>query len=138
MDVADIVILEINDQVPYVWGDTVIHLDQVDYLVEHSSAPFELPAPETGDRDRLIGGYIAEHIEDGSTMQLGIGGIPNAVAGELLHKKDLAIHTEMLTDGMVDLFEAGVIARTPRSLDKRIMRGKMVAAFALGTNWPHA
>ena len=133
MDVADIVILEINDQVPYVWGDTVIHLDQVDYLVEHSSAPFELPAPETGDRDRKIGAFIAEHIEDGSTMQLGIGGIPNAVAGELLHKKDLAIHTEMLTDGMVDLFEAGVIARAPRSLDKRIMRGKMVAAFALGT-----
>ncbi|KAF0166891.1 MAG: acetyl-CoA hydrolase/transferase [Rhodocyclaceae bacterium] len=133
MEVADIVILEVNDQVPFTWGDTVIHLDQVDYLVEHSSTPFELPAPETGDRDRKIGGYIAEHIEDGSTMQLGIGGIPNAVAGELLQKRDLAIHTEMLTDGMVDLFEAGVIARAPRSLDKGIMRGKMVAAFALGT-----
>lgn len=133
MEAADLVILEVNDQVPYTWGDTVIHLDQVDCLIEHSAAPFELPAPETEARDRLIGGYIAEHIEDGSTMQLGIGGIPNAVAGELLQKKDLAIHTEMLTDGMVDLFEAGVIARSPQSLDKRLMRGKMVAAFALGT-----
>jgi len=133
MDAADIVILEINDQEPYVWGDTVIHIDQVDFLVEHSSVPFELPVPETEERDRLIGGFIAEHIEDGSTMQLGIGGIPNAVAGELLQKKDLAIHTEMLTDGMVDLFKSGVIVRAPRSLDKGIMRGKMVAAFALGT-----
>jgi acyl-CoA hydrolase len=133
MEAADLVILEINDQVPYTWGDTVIHIDQVDFLVENPMAPFELPVPETEARDRLIGGFIAEHIEDGSTMQLGIGGIPNAVARELLSKKNLAIHTEMLTDGMVDLVEAGVIARSPRSLDTGILRGKMVAAFALGT-----
>ncbi|MBL8490027.1 MAG: acetyl-CoA hydrolase/transferase family protein [Rhodocyclaceae bacterium] len=133
MEAADIVILEINDQVPYTWGDTIIHLDQVDYLIEHSMTPFELPSPETEDRDRLIGGYIAEHIEDESTLQLGIGGIPNAVAGALLGKKGMAIHTEMLTDGMVDLYEAGVISRSPRSMDKGAMRGKMVAAFALGT-----
>lgn len=133
MEAADLVILEINDQVPWIAGDTVIHLDQVDWLVEHSMAPFELPSPETEERDHRIGGFIAERIEDGSTLQLGIGGIPNAVASELLHKKDLAIHTEMLTDGMVDLFEAGVIARGPRSLDRGMLRGKMVAAFALGT-----
>ena len=133
MEAADLVILEVNDQVPYVAGDTVMHLDQGDYLVEHSMTPFELPSPETEERDRRIGDFIAGHIEDGSTIQLGIGGIPNAVAGELLQKKDLAIHTEMLTDGMVDLFEAGVIARGPRSLDKGMLRGKMVAAFALGT-----
>ena len=133
MDAADLVILEINDQVPYTWGDTVIHVDQVDWLVEHSMTPFELPSPETEPRDRLIGGFITEHIEDGSTIQLGIGGIPNAVSGELMRKKDLAIHTEMLTDGMVDLFESGAVSRAPRSLDKGIMRGKMVAAFALGT-----
>lgn len=133
MDAADLVILEINDQVPYVWGDTVIHVDQVDCLIEHSMTPFELPSPETEERDRLIGGHIAEHIEDGSTIQLGIGGIPNAVASELMRKRDLAIHTEMLTDGMVDLFEAGVISRAPRSMDKGLLRGKMVAAFALGT-----
>ena len=133
MDAADLVILEINDQVPYVWGDTVIHVDQVDCLIEHSMTPFELPSPETEERDRLIGGHIAEHIEDGSTIQLGIGGIPNAVASELMRKRDMAIHTEMLTDGMVDLFEAGVISRAPRSMDKGLLRGKMVAAFALGT-----
>lgn len=133
MDAADLVILEINDQVPYTWGDTVIHLDQVDCLIEHSAPPFELPVPETEARDHLIGGFIAERIEDGSTIQLGIGGIPNAVAGELMRKKDLAIHTEMLTDGMVDLFEAGVVSRTPRSVDGGMLRGRMVAAFALGT-----
>ncbi|MBL8488488.1 MAG: 4-hydroxybutyrate CoA-transferase [Rhodocyclaceae bacterium] len=133
LEAADLVILEINDQVPYTWGDTIIHLDMVDHLIDHSMPPFELPSPEIEARDRLIGGFIAEHIEDESTLQLGIGGIPNAVAGALMGKKGMAIHTEMLTDGMVDLFEAGVVTRAPRSMDKGLMRGKMVAAFALGT-----
>ena len=133
MEAADIVILEINDQMPVTWGDTIVHLDEVDFLVENSRKLFELPIPETSDRDRLIGGYISEHIEDGSTIQLGIGGIPNAVAAELMNKRNLAIHTEMLTDGMVDLYEAGVIGRTAQSLGKKILSGKMVATFALGT-----
>ena len=133
LEVADLVILEINDQVPHTWGDTVIHLDMVDHVIDHSMPPFELPSPDTEERDRLIGGFIAEHIENESTLQLGIGGIPNAVAGALMQKKGMAIHTEMLTDGMVDLFEAGVITRSPRSMDRGLMRGKMVAAFALGT-----
>ena len=133
MEAADIVILEINDQMPFTWGDTIVHLDEVDFLVVNPMKLFELPIPETSDRDRLIGGFIAEHIEDGSTIQLGIGGIPNAVAAELMSKKNLAIHTEMLTDGMVDLYEAGVIARAAQSLGKKILSGKMVATFALGT-----
>ncbi len=133
MEAADVVILEINDQMPYTWGDTIVHLDEIDFVVENSRKLFELPIPETEERDRLIGGYIAEHIEDGSTIQLGIGGIPNAVTAELMHKKNLAIHTEMLTDGMVDMYEAGVIGRGAHSFGKKLLTGKMVATFALGS-----
>ena len=80
-------------------------------------------------RKRAIGGYIAELIEDGSTLQLGIGGIPNAITPFLMKRKDLGIHTEMFTDGMVDLYNAGVITNRRKTL----WHGKMVGAFALGT-----
>jgi len=133
MEAADIVILEMNEQTPWTFGDTVIHLDAVDYIVENSYALPQLPIVESDERDRKIGGYIAELIEDGSSIQLGIGGIPNAVAGELLHKKGLSIHTEMFTDGMVDLYEAGAIAKSAPGSDPRMLAGKMVATFALGT-----
>ncbi len=133
LDAADIVILEVNECLPRTYGDTIIHVDQVHFLVEHARAPFELPIPPTEQRDRMIGRHIGELIEDGSTIQLGIGGIPNAVAGELLHKKDLAIHTEMFTDGMVDLYEAGVIGKSAHSFGQKVLTGKMVATFALGT-----
>ncbi len=133
MAAADIVILEINEQMPYTWGDTIVHLDEIDFLVENSMPPFELPIPETEERDRLIGGFISEQIEDGATIQLGIGGIPNAVTAELMRKNKLAVHTEMLTDGMVDLYEAGVIGRAARDGGRRIFGGRMVATFALGS-----
>ena len=133
MEAADIVILEMNEKTPWTYGDTVIHLDAVDFIVENTYQLPILPVVESDDRDRKIGGYIADLIEDGSCIQLGIGGIPNAVAGELLHKKGLSIHTEMFTDGMVDLYEAGAIAKTASGLDKRMMAGKMVTTFALGT-----
>ena len=133
LDAADIVILEMNEQTPWTYGDTVIHLDSVDFIVENSYPLPQLPVAESDDRDRRIGGYIGELIEDGSSIQLGIGGIPNAVSGELLHKKGLSIHTEMFTDGMVDLYEAGAIAKTASGLDHRMLAGKMVATFALGS-----
>lgn len=133
MEAADVVILEMNDKTPWTYGDTVIHLDAVDFVVENSYALPQLPTVGSDDRDRKIGGYIAELIEDGSSIQLGIGGIPNAVAGELLHKKGLSIHTEMFTDGMVDLYEAGAIAKSAPGSDPRMLAGKMVATFALGT-----
>lgn len=133
MEAADIVILEMNDRMPWTYGDTVIHLDAVDYLVKADYAPPQLPVVESDDRDRKIGAFIGGLIEDGSSIQLGIGGIPNAVAGELLHKKGLSIHTEMFTDGMVDLYEAGAIAKYAPGTDPRMLAGKMVATFALGT-----
>lgn len=126
---ADIVVLEINENLPRTYGDTQIHITEVDYIVENNAPVPELILTEPNEKDKIIGQYIAELIEDGSTIQLGIGGIPNAVAKELMGKKDLGIHTEMLTESMVDLFEAGVI--TGRK--KTIWKGKIIATFALGS-----
>jgi len=126
---ADVVIIEINPNMPRTFGDTIIHISEVDYIVETKYDVPQLPIVLSSEKDQIIGRYIAELVEDGSTLQLGIGGIPNAVAAELMSKKDLGIHTEMFTDGMVDLYEAGVVTNKKKTL----MPGKMVATFALGT-----
>jgi acyl-CoA hydrolase len=126
---ADIVIIEVNPNMPRTFGDTIIHLSDVDYIVESDYQLPQLPVVMQSDRDTIIGKHIAQLVEDGSTLQLGIGGIPNAVAAELVNKKDLGIHTEMFTDGMVDLYQAGVITNRKKTL----LPGKMVATFALGT-----
>jgi len=129
MEAADLVVLEINENLPWTLGDTQVHISEVDYVVENHVPLFELPPAPPTDWERAIGGYIAELIEDGATLQLGIGGIPNAIAAFLMERRDLGIHTEMFTDGMVDLYEAGVITGRRKTLWK----GKMVGAFALGT-----
>ena len=90
---------------------------------------FELPVTELSEKDKAIGKYVAELVEDESTLQLGIGGIPNAVGLELFGKKDLGIHTEMLCDSMVDLYYAGVITNRK----KTYFPGRFTAVFALGT-----
>jgi acyl-CoA hydrolase len=126
---AYIVMVEVNPNMPRTFGDTIVHISEVDYIMEADYEVPLFPSPEPTEKDRQIGKYIADYIEDGSTIQLGIGGIPNAVSAELMHKKDLGIHTEMFTDGMVDLVEAGVITGKRKTL----LPGKMVATFALGT-----
>jgi acyl-CoA hydrolase len=130
IEAADLVVLEINENLPWTLGDTQIHLSEVDYIVENHVPLFEMPPVPPTPAEEAIGGYIAELIEDGATIQLGIGGIPNAIASFLMERRDLGVHTEMFTDGMVDLFEAGVITGRKKS----IWKGKMVGAFALGTN----
>lgn len=127
-EAADVVILEVNPNFPRTFGDLELHVSEVDYLIKT-----DYPAPEVGeipltDKDRKIGQLIADMIEDGSTLQLGIGGIPNAVAEALKGKKDLGIHTEMFTSGMMDLIECGAVTGKA----KNINRGKHVAAFAYG------
>lgn len=129
MAAADLTILEINENLPWTLGDTQVHISEVDYVVENHVPLFELPLTEPGAEEKAIGGYIAELIEDGATLQLGIGNIPNAITAFLLERHDLGVHTEMFTDGMVDLCEAGVITNRRKTLWK----GKMVGAFALGT-----
>ena len=123
------VVLEINENLPWTLGDTQVHISQVDYVVENNEPLIELPNIEPGEEEKRIGKHVAKMIEDGSTLQLGIGGIPNAIAQSLMDKKDLGIHTEMFTDGMVDLFKEGVITNQKKTLWK----GKMVGTFALGT-----
>jgi acyl-CoA hydrolase len=129
IEAADLVILEINENLPWTLGDTQIHISEVDYVVENNVSLPQLPVVEPTKEDEAIGGYISELIEDGSTLQLGIGGIPNAITPFIMERKDLGIHTEMFTDGMVDLYNAGVITNRRKTL----WNGKMVGAFALGT-----
>ena len=125
---AKTVILEINPNSPRTFGDVQIHLDDVDYVVEVDYPMPELADAEPNEKDLAIGKIIAGMINDGDCIQLGIGGIPNAVAASLMDKKDLGIHTEMLTSGMVKLAKAGVIT----GKCKQTHVGKMVAAFAMG------
>lgn len=129
MAAADRVVMEVNEQMPWTLGDTQIHISEVDHVVEHHVPLFELPSAPPSEWEQAIGGYIADLIADGSTIQLGIGGIPNAITAFLMERRDLGIHTEMFTSGMVDLYEAGVITGRKKTLWK----GKMVGAFALGT-----
>jgi len=126
---AKIILAEVNDQVPVVFGETFIHVSKIHKFVETSHPLFEVPPPKIGDVELAIGRYCAELIEDGSTLQLGIGAIPDAVLQSLKDKKDLGIHSEMIADGVVDLYEAGVINNSQKSINK----GKMVVTFLMGT-----
>ncbi len=128
MDEADIVILEINPNYPRTFGDVEIHYSHVDYLIETDYQVPELPDTIPNEKDTKIGNYIAEYINDGDCIQLGIGGIPNAVANALTTKKDLGVHTEMMTSGMVKLAKLGVVNGKKKTLHK----GKIVCTFALG------
>lgn len=125
---ADLVIIEVNDQLPRTFGDTVFHVSKADYFVEHSEAPPIVPNAVPTEKDRIIGKYIADLVDDGATIQLGIGGIPNAVGKELFGKKDLGVHTEMFVDGMIDLIEAGTITGSRKTL----VPERIVTTFALG------
>ena len=126
---AKTVILEINPNAPRTFGDVQLHLNDIDYVIECDYPMPEIADAEPNEKDMIIGKYIADMIHDGDCIQLGIGGIPNAVAASLMDKKDLGVHTEMLTTGMVKLAKAGVIT----GKNKQINQGKMVAAFAMGT-----
>ena len=123
------IIIEMNKKCPRTFGDVELHLDDVDYLMETDYDIPVVPSAEPNEKDMIIGKYIAEYIQDGDCIQLGIGGIPNAVARSLYDKKDLGVHTEMLTTEMVKLAKAGVINGSKKQIDK----GQMVATFAMGT-----
>ncbi len=129
VEAADIVVFEINPNFPRTFGDMEVHVSDVDYLVETNYQVPTLPNVEPNEKDLKIGKLIANHIHDGDNLQLGIGGIPNAVAKSLMDKKDLGIHTEMFTSGMIDLIEAGVITGKKKTLHK----GKHVCCFAMGS-----
>jgi acyl-CoA hydrolase len=123
------VILEVNPQLPRTFGDTHLHVTQATWFVEHNQEVPSLPAPVPSPTDLTIGSHIADLVEDGSTLQLGIGGIPNAAALALRGKKDLGVHTEMFVDSLMELYEQGVITNRLKSLKK----DKFVATFAMGS-----
>ncbi len=126
---ADTVILEINPNHPRTQGDLEKHEIEIYYFIQVDYEAPVLPDTEPSEKDVLIGKHIAKYINDGDTLQLGIGGIPNAVADQLHHKKDLGVHTEMLTTGFMKLYQSGAVTNRKKTLHN----GKFVAAFALGT-----
>ncbi|KAB3534694.1 acetyl-CoA hydrolase/transferase family protein [Alkaliphilus pronyensis] len=129
IDEGAYVIAVVNSKLPRTFGDTLVHISEIDVIVESDYKVPTLPEVPINDKDQKIGEFIAEMVEDGSTIQLGIGGIPNAVAKALKSKKHLGIHTEMFTDGMVDLIQCGAVDNS----HKTIYRGQSIATFALGS-----
>jgi 4-hydroxybutyrate CoA-transferase len=123
------VVLEVNGNMPRTFGTNHLHISEVDAVVENHIPLVELPTIPVNEKDEAIGRFIADMVEDGSCLQIGIGGIPNAVANFLMDKKDLGVHSEMLADSMVDLYNAGVIT----SAKKNFMPYKWIGTFALGS-----
>lgn len=126
---AKYVVAQVNDQMPYTYGESLLDVSEIDYFVEHSAPLPELKPSVLGDVEKKIGAYCASLIQDGDTLQLGIGAIPDAVLLCLKDKKDLGIHSEMFSDGVVELVEAGVINGQKKSL----LPGKIVANFLMGS-----
>lgn len=126
---ARAVVLEVNPNVPFANGNCHVHISQVAALVESSEPVLEVGLPKIGPVQQAIGKYVADMIEDGSTLQIGYGGIPDAVVMQLTGKHDLGIHTEMIGDGILTLLESGAVTNRK----KTFMPGKMVATFALGS-----
>lgn len=126
---ADVVILEVNQNMPRVHGDSWVHISEATAVVEHDAPLNELPVPPDRDEDIAMGKLIADMIPNGACIQLGIGGVPNAVAKSLSGHKDLGIHTEMFVDSMVDLVEEGIA----NGSQKTFHAGKALYAFAAGS-----
>ena len=126
---AKTVVVQFNHAMPRTLGESFIHVSQIDLAVEVDEPIHEVPRPQIGEIERRIGAFIADLVPDGATLQLGIGAIPSATAEFLGDKKDLGIHTEMFTDAVVDLVEAGVITGAAKVRNV----GKLVAAFMMGT-----
>jgi acyl-CoA hydrolase/RimJ/RimL family protein N-acetyltransferase len=126
---ASLVIAEVNPHMPRVFGDASLDIYDIDVLVPVEAPLLEAQPAPTTEITHQIGEHVASLVEDGSTMELGIGGIPHSILEFMKDKKDLGIHTEMLTDDIIDLIESGTINGMMKTLD----RGKVVASFCMGT-----
>ena len=128
---AKIVIAEVNEQMPRTLGDSFIHVSKLTHILPVNYPIPEMVMAEEGESEIIqkIAGHIADLIPDGATMQMGIGAIPDAVLKYLFNKKDLGIHTELFSDGVIDLVDAGVLTNARKTLHA----GKIVAGFILGT-----
>ncbi|MDO5623746.1 MAG: acetyl-CoA hydrolase/transferase C-terminal domain-containing protein [Pseudomonadota bacterium] len=126
---ARAVVLEVNPHVPFACGQCHVHVSQVTALVEDETPITEVGLPQIGPVQQAIGKYVADMIDDGATLQIGYGAIPDAVVMQLTDKHDLGIHTEMIGDGILSLVHAGVVTNRR----KNYLPGKMVATFGLGS-----
>ncbi|MET0543106.1 MAG: acetyl-CoA hydrolase/transferase C-terminal domain-containing protein [Variovorax sp.] len=126
---ARAVVLEVNPNVPFALGNCRVHVSQVAALIENEEPILEVGLPKIGVVQAAIGKYVADLIEDGSTLQIGYGGIPDAVVMQLTEKRDLGVHTEMIGDGILSLVESGAVT----CARKNYLPGKMIATFALGS-----
>ena len=129
VSMARAVILEVNPNVPFTNGNCHVHISHIAGLVESDEAVLEVGLPQIGPVQEAIGEYVTDIIDDGSTLQIGYGAIPDAVVMQLSHKHDLGIHTEMIGDGILKLLECGAVTNRK----KNYLPGKMVATFALGS-----
>lgn len=128
-EMASLVIAQVNKKMPRTMGDSFIHISDIDYIVEYTEDLLELPLPKIGDVEKAIGENCAKLVSDGDTLQLGIGAIPDAVLMFLKDKKDLGIHSEMISDGVIELVESGVITNKRKNLNP----GKAVVTFLMGS-----
>lgn len=126
---AKVIIAEVNPNMPRTFGNNALHISKVDYVIETNESIAELPPPTITDMDKKIAGYIAERIDDGSTLQIGIGGVPAAVCKLLEHKKNLGMHTELISDYLIDLVDCGAVNGSMKTIHK----GKVVATIVEGT-----
>lgn len=129
VECADIVIAQINKYMPFSYGDPVIHLSQLTAYVEADDPLVEVPTPVPNEEEIKIGNFIASEIPDGATLQIGVGGIPNAVLSALRDHKNLGLHTEAMTDGVLPLIKNGVINNSRKVVEP----GKSIASLALGS-----
>ena len=123
------VVVQVNPQAPRTYGNCHIHISEVDHIIMCEEPLKEMDIPTISTVEEAIGGYLSELVTDGSTLQMGWGGIPNAVCKAMLKKKDLGIHTELISDGIVDLMLAGAVNNSLKTIN----RGKSLGTFALGT-----
>jgi acyl-CoA hydrolase/RimJ/RimL family protein N-acetyltransferase len=134
VDCAKTVICQVNRQMPRTHGDTFIHLDDVDYVIPHDEPLLEY-LPEASDEVcERIGGYVARLVEDGATIQVGYGRIPDAILGHLVERRHLGVHTELLSDGIAELMRVGAVDNVEKTID----RHKTVAAFSMGRRETYA
>ncbi|MBA3587056.1 MAG: acetyl-CoA hydrolase/transferase family protein [Chloroflexi bacterium] len=126
---ATTVIAQLNRSMPRTLGDSFVHIDEIDLGVEVDQPPHEHLSPAIGDVERRIGEFVGDLVPDRATLQMGIGSIPAAVGLALRDKRDLGVHTELFTDAVLDLVEAGAVT----GLAKEINRGKIVSAFLMGS-----
>jgi len=128
-ELADYVIAEVNPNMPRTLGDSFIHVNQIDAFVENDNPILEFHTDPPGDTAKKIAEHVVDLIENGSTIQTGVGRIPSAVFPYLINKKDLGVHTEVFTEGIIDLIEAGIITCKKKSLHP----GKIISSFCMGT-----